>query len=153
MRISRDTLRRTRKEEGWVPKPYTGPQGYRLVGFGHSIETGPKFDFLEGRDWDSAPLTEDEGEKVLSGDLEVIGRELEHHWPAVKDIPEEAQQVMLRVAFQLGVGTLMKFRKMKSALERGHFAAAADEMLDSRWARQTPNRANREAEVIRGIIA
>ena len=87
MRISRDTLRRTRKEEGWVPKPYTGPQGYRLVGFGHSIETGPKFDFLEGRDWDSAPLTEDEGEKVLSGDLEVIGRELEHHWPAVKDIP------------------------------------------------------------------
>ena len=39
----------------------------------------------------------------------------------------------------------MKFKKMKAALERGDFEAAAAEMLDSRWARQTPNRADREA--------
>ncbi len=38
---------------------------------------------------------------------------------------------------------------MWTALENGQYDLAATEMLDSRWARQTPARAERHAEVMR----
>ena len=53
------------------------------------------------------------------------------------------------MGFQLGIGGLLGFRKMWAALERSDYAQAAEEALDSRWAEQTPNRAQEVAEWIR----
>jgi lysozyme len=43
----------------------------------------------------------------------------------------------------------MRFKKTLAALEARDFDRAADEALDSLWARQTPNRAERIAAAIR----
>jgi hypothetical protein len=43
------------------------------------------------------------------------------------------------MAYQLGIDGVAEFHEMRRALERGHYAAAADAMLDSRWgARRAP---------------
>ena len=65
------------------------------------------------------------------------------------DIPDEAKGVLLEMIFQLGIGTLHKFKKFIQALKDNHWINAADEMIDSRWHQQTPERCKKLANRIR----
>ena len=54
------------------------------------------------------------------------------------------------MSYQLGLSGLSRFRKMIRAIDHMEFESAADEMLDSKWAREdTPHRAARHANVMR----
>ena len=53
--------------------------------------------------------------------------------------------------YQLGYDGGMKFEKMWKALEQNDYQTAAKEALDSNWAKQTPERANRFAEFLRQL--
>ncbi len=53
------------------------------------------------------------------------------------------------MAFNLGMAGLLKFQKMITAIGCMDYGGAADEMLDSRWARQVGRRAQRLAEMMR----
>lgn len=59
------------------------------------------------------------------------------------------QGVLIEMVFQLGIGGVRKFARMLDALNQQDYAAAASEMLDSRWAKQTPDRAQRLADLMR----
>ena len=58
-------------------------------------------------------------------------------------LPEEIQRVLANMSFQLGRPTLSKFSKMIAAVEMEDYQEMANQMEDSRWFRQTPNRAQR----------
>ena len=47
------------------------------------------------------------------------------------------------MAFQLGIGGLLKFKRALGSIEDGQYKEASMEMLDSLWAQQTPERAKR----------
>ena len=64
-------------------------------------------------------------------------------------MPQEVQEVVLNMCYQLGITGVSKFRKAISALQEGEWQEAADEMLDSLWARQTPNRAEELSNIVR----
>ena len=53
------------------------------------------------------------------------------------------------MVFQIGFSGVMKFRKMIANMQEKNWKGAADEMLDSLWAKQTPSRANRLADIVR----
>ena len=53
------------------------------------------------------------------------------------------------MSYQMGVNGVSKFRKMITNMKDENWSKAADEMLDSLWARQTSNRANRLAAIVR----
>ena len=57
--------------------------------------------------------------------------------------PDELQKILANMCFQLGQTRLKKFVKTNALIEVGDYQAASIEMLDSRWAEQTPNRAHR----------
>ena len=57
--------------------------------------------------------------------------------------------ILVSMAFQLGCNGLAGFKKTLSYMAKGKWAAASAEMLDSLWARQTPNRAKRHSYVIK----
>ena len=67
-------------------------------------------------------------------------------------MPVEVQEVILNMCYQLGVTGTSKFRKAISALQEGDWEDAANEMLDSLWARQTPNRAKELSDIIRNQV-
>jgi lysozyme len=67
-------------------------------------------------------------------------------WPKLNDT---RQRVLCEMAFQMGFGGLSLFRKMLAAIEAEDFSTAADEMLSSLWARQTPGRAEQLARMMR----
>jgi lysozyme len=47
------------------------------------------------------------------------------------------------MAFQMGVDGLLKFKNTLELIKNGKYKEASDAMLDSLWAKQTPNRASR----------
>ena len=59
------------------------------------------------------------------------------------------QDILISMAYQMGVDELALFRGTLGSIAAGDFNAGANGMLDSLWARQTPDRARRHAEVMR----
>jgi lysozyme len=90
---------------------------------------------------------------ILEKDLETAikgSKELmEEH--ECSDIDDLAKEIIVEMIFQLGKTGVSKFRNMWKALSELNYVGASFEMLDSRWAKQTPNRANGMADLMKGI--
>ena len=65
------------------------------------------------------------------------------------DIDEQAEEILIEMVFQLGKNGVSKFKNMWKALAEKNYIGASYEMLDSRWAKQTPNRAKSMAELMK----
>ena len=65
------------------------------------------------------------------------------------DIDERAEEIIIEMVFQLGRTGVKKFRNMWKALAEKNYIGASFEMLDSKWAKQTPNRAKSMAELMK----
>lgn len=65
------------------------------------------------------------------------------------ELSDGRQRALLNMAYQLGVAGLLKFRKTLILLQASEWAVAAEEALDSRWARQTPARAERISDLLK----
>jgi lysozyme len=67
------------------------------------------------------------------------------------DINEKAEEILIEMVFQLGKTGVSKFKNMWKALSELNYVGASYEMLDSRWAKQTPNRAKSMAQIMKAI--
>ena len=72
------------------------------------------------------------------------------HW--FEDMPPHIKDVVMEMCYQLGVGGFSKFRKTISYLENKQFKNASVEMLDSLWAKQTPNRAKALSNIVKEVV-
>lgn len=117
------------REHHAYPDPLTGGEPW-TIGVGH---TGPEVH--EGLVWTDAQI-----DAAFEADcLEVEEQCLENFdWFAQLDEPRQA--VVMGMCFQMGLPRLLKFRNTLSDMREGRYAAAADGMLNSLWARQTPRR-------------
>ena len=59
------------------------------------------------------------------------------------DLPDEVQQILVNMMFNMGRTRLSKFKKMHAAILEGDWKEAAVEGRDSRWHKQVTNRAER----------
>ena len=121
-------------DEGFVGTEYKDHLGFPTIGYGTKL-----------------PLTEEEAELLLRHRLHKMVKELLRHKPFVEELPLDAKLIILNMAYQLGVPRLLGFRKMWSALESKDFEEAAKEMRDSLWNRQTPNRSNKLASIMKEV--
>ena len=132
-----------KKHEGYRNKVYLDTLGNRTVGVGHLCVE----DFWEDdKEYEEKFLME-----ILADDLQNAikgARELkEEH--SCTDIDEIAQEILVEMVFQLGKNGVSKFRNMWKALAEKNYIGASFEMLDSKWAKQTPNRAKSMAELMK----
>jgi lysozyme len=67
------------------------------------------------------------------------------------DINEQAHEILIEMVFQLGKTGVSKFKNMWKALSELNYVGASYEMLDSRWSKQTPNRAKSMAKIMKEI--
>lgn len=65
-------------------------------------------------------------------------------------LPPHVRSALILMRYQLGMPTLARFKKTLTFVEAGDFIEAGDESLDSKWAKQTPDRAGRVAALMRG---
>jgi len=126
-----------KKEEGFRAQGYECSMGFLSIGFGRNISnTGPG-------------ITEAEAEMLLMNDIHRTLEECYKAFPFFENLSSERRSAVCQLVFQLGLTTFRKFHKTLRHLEDGEFDLAADELLRSRFAEQTPARAKRMAKLLR----
>ena len=135
-------LESVRKHEGYRNKVYLDTLGKRTVGVGHLCVE----DFWEDdKEYEESFLME-----ILQKDLQGAIDGAENLCEDLK-ISDDAKIIIIEMIFQLGKTGVSKFRNMWKALQQDppSYSVAATEMLDSRWAKQTPNRAKEMSDHMR----
>jgi lysozyme len=137
--------RMLKKEEGFRAKPYYCSENYPTIGYGEKI--GDKYEPLP-----NITTTEPEAYKKMLAMNEVNEKTYLNNpdlYRCYFHMSDSRKAVMLSIAYQIGIYGVLKFKKMRAALEKANYSDAADEMLNSLAARQTPNRWKRNAEQMR----
>jgi lysozyme len=111
--------------------------------------TAEKLTIGVGRNLDDVGITKDEAMVLLRNDIAEAERGLLAEFPWYLRLSEARREVLINMAFNMGIPTLKGFAKMWAALKIGKFDRAADEMLGSTWARQVGPRAQRLAVKMR----
>ena len=128
-------IERLKVNEGFRSSVYQCSLGFDTIGYGFAIKD------LE--------LTEKEAEHLLENRVSQKHFHLLDNLDWYSDMPPEVQGVILEMVYQLGFSGFKKFKKAISNMKDKNWKGAATEMLDSRWAKQTPNRSNSLADIVR----
>ena len=121
-------------EEGFADKLYICPAGFRSIGYGFNLDVNP--------------MPKEVADLWLSINITSLKRRLvEFTW--LQDLNEARQIVLFDMAYQMGVNGMLSFTSMINSLRAERYHEAAEHLLDSKYARQTPNRAQRNAEILR----
>ena len=133
-----DELREAVKlSEGYRARVYKDTLGIDTIGYGFAIKD------LE--------LDEDICDMILDKKLNKLIKDVDNKFSFMDDIAVEAQDVVYEMCYQLGINGFSKFKKTIAYLRDENYKMAAIEMLDSRWAKQTPNRAKRLSNIIKDL--
>ena len=136
-----DLMERIKKHEGFVPKIYKDSLGFATIGYGHLVLPGEQWE--EGKEYSKEQL-----EHVFKTDFNNAVGQATGLMDGM-DLDDKAREVIIEMVFQLGVGGVGKFKKMWEALRNKDYGEASFQMMDSRWAKQTPNRAESLSKVMR----
>jgi len=123
------------RDEGSVSHAYKDSLGYWTIGVGRLIDSRK-----------GGGLSPDEIDFLLENDIKTKTREVLLALPWMEKLNDARQAVLIGMAFQMGIGGLLKFKRMLGSIEDGRYVEAAEEMVKSRWAMQTPKRAYRMAQ-------
>ena len=131
-------------EEGYSEKPYYCSAGYPTIGIGKRI--GPKgaplsnYQFTASRQLAAVWLSEELQQKVadMSTHANITA--------AMASCNDARKAILISMAYQMGADGLAKFANTLKAVAEQRWGDAANGMLNSAWAKQTPNRAARHAQ-------
>ena len=155
------------REEGEVLEAYPDPlsplglscarQGLRPEAYKKAVG----FEHLDGAPWtigvgctgpnikQGVVWTPEESQRHLDERVAALVCDLDAQLPWWRELEDPRQDVLVIMAYQLGLTGLLKFRTFLRLLAAGRPDLAADESLKSRWASQTPERAKRMAAQLR----
>lgn len=146
--MNKDKLREELAEdEGCKFEIYLDHLGLPTFGIGHLVkENDPEHGQPVG-----TPVDEERVRRVFSLDIAVTIEDCRSLYDDFDELPEEAQLIIANMMFNMGRPRLSKFVGMKREVDARRFDAAADEMVDSRWHDQVPNRAKRLVKRMRDL--
>ena len=128
-------LESVKKHEGYRNKVYLDTLGKRTVGVGHLCVEDFWEDDKEYEEKFLMDILEADLQNAIKGAKDLMAEN------GCIDMDEIAEEIIIEMIFQLGKTGVSKFKNMWKALSGLDYSTAASEMLDSRWAKQTPNRA------------
>lgn len=121
--------RQLRLHEGERLMPYRCTAGKLTIGVGRNLE--------------DRGITREESAYLLANDIAAEERELLRALPWVGTLDEVRQRVLLDMSFNMGLAGLLGFKRTLATIQAGDYQAAATMMLDSKWAKQVGQRAER----------
>ena len=126
-----------KKHEGYVGIVYKDSLGIDTIGYGFAIKD------LE--------LDEDICEIILERKITQLIDRINNKFSWYKYMPQEIKDIVTAMCYQLGVTGFSKFKKTIAYLQDKKWEEASVEMLDSLWARQTPNRAKEMSDRVKKL--
>ena len=127
-------------DEGCKHETYHCSEGHLTGGIGHLIT-----------EWDEeiysgpigTPIPEEQVKNWFDRDVQQSINDCISLFDNFDKLPEDIQHVLTNMSFQLGKPRLSKFKKMIAAVHDEDYREMALQMEDSRWFKQTQNRAQR----------
>jgi len=123
-----------KRDEGVELRPYKCSAGFLTLGVGRNIE--------------ERGITMDESDYLLANDITICEEEATRVFKWYDTLSDVRQRVILNMVFNLGLTKLLNFKKFLAAMEAEDWEEAGKQMLDSRWAKQVGNRADRLEQMI-----
>ena len=134
-------------DEGCVNSVYLDHLNLPTIGIGHLVT-----------EWDDeygkpvgTEVSEDRVNELFDQDVQVTIDECKLLYNDFDELPEEAQQIIANMMFNMGRPRLSRFHKMKQAVDARDWAEAGNQMKDSRWYNQVTTRADRLVERMKSI--
>ena len=132
-----------KRHEGEVKKngrhvAYMCPAGHWTIGIGRNIDPNG-----------GIGLSDEEVDILLEGDILRVTKELSAEYPWFNSLDDARKNALIDISFNLGATRLRLFKKALAAMEVADYSLAADEFMDSRWAKQVRSRAIELTEMIR----
>ena len=121
--------------EGFRSNVYTCSGGKKTVGYGRNLQ--------------DIGISEEEAEMLLKNDIYEATNQLLNAFPWMATFSDVRISAMINFTFNVGIGTVRKFSNTIEYLKNEDWEAAADEMIDSKWAEQVGDRAIQITEQIR----
>lgn len=123
---------RIKQHEGKRNTPYKDSEGILTVGYGRNLR--------------DVPFSDDEVDLMFENDFRRAVDRAESFF-VYHALNEVRRGVLIEMIFQMGAKGVAKFVKFLDAAAEGDWQKAHDEMLDSKWAEQTPERAEKLAKI------
>lgn len=143
-----DALRKQLEiDEGIKHDIYLDHLGLPTFGIGHLITDA---DPESGQEVGTA-ISDERVRQAFEADVVSVIEDCNKLYNDFDELPEEVQQIIANMVFNMGRTRLSKFRGMKRGVDARDWNAAADEMVDSRWYRQVTNRADRLVQRMRSV--
>jgi GH24 family phage-related lysozyme (muramidase) len=145
----------TKLNEGWVNKVYSDSLGLPTCGYGFCLVDPDVARLIPRVVIDGVtPLSRDIGDKIFDTlyfraicDANIfLGQDI------FSGLTDDHKRVIVDLAYQLGLLRLSSFVRFKRNILDKNWPGAAAELLDSKYAKQCPNRAGRNAKLIKGIV-
>ena len=134
-------------DEGCMYSVYLDHLGLKTVGIGHLCRGSDPESKLEV----GAPISEERVMELFDQDMSWTFRDCIRLLPEFNDLPDEVRLIVANMMFNLGSKRLSGFSRLLAAIEREDWNSAADEMVDSKWHRQVPERSGRLIERMRAL--
>jgi lysozyme len=143
-----DKLREELKEdEGCKYEIYLDHLGLPTFGIGHLVtEWDEEYEKEVGTE-----VSEERVNNCFIADIYGTIKDCKILYSNFDELPEEVQLILGNMMFNLGRPRLSKFVKFREAINKKDWQEAKIQMLDSKWAKQVPNRANRLSERMGGV--
>ena len=126
-------------EEGRKACVYLDSLGFQTIAIGRLVDKRKP----------GAGLSLSEQDFLLANDKRRVYAQVVGRWPWVLQLSIARQGTLMELAFQLGIGGLAGFVNTLKLLQGSAFDAAADALLQSTLAKQTPERAKRMSDQLR----
>ena len=138
-------MHQIKEDEGFRLCVYADSKGLPTVGYGHLVL--PEDALCIGDH-----ITVGQADSYFNQDIHTAKYDAMNLLSNYRSQPPEVKSIITNMAYNLGRTRLRRFKKMLAALENNDYPTAADEMLDSKWAREdVPNRANRLINRMRNV--
>ena len=134
-------------DEGCKYEIYLDHLGYPTFGIGHLIRDN---DQEHGQPIGTVVSKERVTECFLS-DTNMVLKDCEILFSDFQILPDEVQLIIANMMFNLGRPRFSKFKKIIAAISTQDWQEAANQMVDSRWYNQVPNRAKRLEDRMRAV--
>ena len=125
------------RHEGKKKKLYKCTADKWTIGVGHNIQDNG--------------LSEAAIQFIFEEDLSTAIAECQRNIIGWDEMPSPVQEALVNLTFNMGIKRLMQFKKTLGYLRNAEWLEAADELLDSRYARQVPTRAEEVSDMIRSV--
>jgi GH24 family phage-related lysozyme (muramidase) len=133
--------------EGRKEKAYVDTKKHPTIGIGFNLDRADAKQWVEslGLNYDAMKegkigLTNSHIEQLYEADLATAIADAKKFFPRFDELDAMRQIVLVDMVFNLGLSRLNKFKKFKLALEQNDYEEAAQQMEQSRWAKQVNSR-------------